>query len=691
MIQEFKKLLRREILRELLRKQLYESLSQAKTYVTSGKLTSEELQQLIAIDPTKQKKYLGWMAKKWIDVGKTPSDLTQLKQLIPTFDTFVNKNKIDTKDINSFKSIKDLADKIDVIQSTGEHISTSELEKDVETILSNKDLLIMSPHTHEASRKLGLTHFAFRKCKGGGLDSAWCTTYKTSDHWDDYYYAQDVTFYYVKVTSTELMEKLKELFPKRYDKLVVMAFAVIPMKKMVIDAYDGKDKQIKKSDIKKIVDALGIEKYLVATRVGDERQQKYGRIILTKIKKYVADGSEGDLTINNYKGQLKLPEMLTVVKGDLDISSSPGITLPSSLKKVTGRLDIPDNMTKLPEGLTSVGSLDGSNLTELPDNIQCNSLEIRNLTKFPSSLQVKRLNIFSSPLKSIPKIKGLQRLDIVDSKIEKLPDNFEIKELRVASCDELEMIPTLIGNQELEIVGCKKLKALSPGTYKSVFISQGYYGIDDKDEAKSRIHLPDGIKIAKFTGLSRIASFPKNASINVTGGYFGHDSYKISPDIEEIGPNIKFIDDQVDFTIPDGAKLKKLPKVKSFDTLHIGSAPNITLENVDVFIDALRLDSKYIESIPSTLRARMIVIAKNSAITSIPREVLANIDKLTVNIESTYCKILVKNIPGVKEMYTGLANDEDVDWYDDDDIKLRKIRKALGMRRDSSFELVGFL
>ena len=211
---------------------------------------------LLGIDPTPQKKYVGWMAKKWIEGGKKEIDAQQLEDYIPTYDKLVSTNKIDERDINKFKSIKDLADKIEVIQSTGEDISTSSLEKDADVVLDNEDLLIMSPHTHEASRKLGLSAFAHRKCKGG-KDSAWCTTYKSPDHFNDYYYSNKVTFYYTKVLSEDIMEQLQVAFPRRYQALVVMAFAIIPKGNgIVVDAYDGKDKRITKKDIEKIVEIV---------------------------------------------------------------------------------------------------------------------------------------------------------------------------------------------------------------------------------------------------------------------------------------------------------------------------------------------------------------------------------------------------------------------------------------------------
>lgn len=149
------------------------------------------------------------------------------------------------KTIEDLKKLKTVSKK-DVSKS---------LESDYEIIVDNPDLLILSPHTHEASRKLGLSQFAFRDCEGG-KDSAWCTTYKAPDHFNDYYYQQGVTFYYVKIKSPKMMEELKKAFPKKWKNLEVVALVVNPNGK--IDGYDGLDKEISTKNVKIFTDIIGI-------------------------------------------------------------------------------------------------------------------------------------------------------------------------------------------------------------------------------------------------------------------------------------------------------------------------------------------------------------------------------------------------------------------------------------------------
>jgi hypothetical protein len=231
---------------------ILENLKLAKQYADQGKLSKEDLEKLVAADPTPQKKFVGWMSKIWMT---EKPDLDDLRNTVEEFNTFLNKGKAKTKDINQFKSFKDLHSEVDAINKSGEGVSVKDLENDYETVIDNSDLLIMSPHTHEASRKLGLSKFAFRKCEEG-KDSAWCTTYKAPDHFNDYYYTHNVTFYYIRIKSPELIKKLKQVFPKNYIQLEVVALAVLEDGK--IEGYDGLDKQISKPDIREYTKLIGI-------------------------------------------------------------------------------------------------------------------------------------------------------------------------------------------------------------------------------------------------------------------------------------------------------------------------------------------------------------------------------------------------------------------------------------------------
>ena len=133
---------------------------------------------------------------------------------------------------------------------------------DYETIVDDENLLVMVPHTHESSRSLGLTHFKYTNCG----DSNWCTTYKSPNHFVDYYYNKNVTFYYIKVKSSKLIDKLES---NGYGpEFVVVAVALLDEKYSDMakskglpnmDAYDGNDRQFTGEKLKKYLELIGLK------------------------------------------------------------------------------------------------------------------------------------------------------------------------------------------------------------------------------------------------------------------------------------------------------------------------------------------------------------------------------------------------------------------------------------------------
>ncbi len=221
---------------------LKENIKTAKQFVQSGKLSQEDFDKIVKIDPTTQKKYAGWLAKVWIT---DKPDINTLRNSIEEYDTLLQKNRVKTKDIYKFKNFDEFKSEIDHINNTGDNLSLKELETDFEVILNTPDVYIACPHTHEASRKLGLTTFKFRICKNeageetGNQDSAWCTTVKAPDHFNSYYYSRNLTFYYIKIKSEKYQEILKNVFPTKWKPYTVIALTVDPNGKY--DAYDAND------------------------------------------------------------------------------------------------------------------------------------------------------------------------------------------------------------------------------------------------------------------------------------------------------------------------------------------------------------------------------------------------------------------------------------------------------------------
>ena len=393
-----------------------ETVRQARQYVKSGKLDPEALTTFIEIDPSETNKYVGWMAKQVINKNVTDMDL--LKNTIEKFDVFLRKNKTKTKDINKFKSFRDLKDEVDHLIDTGLGVSVKNLESDYEVVLNNSDLLVVVPHSHEASRKLGLTKFAFRDCDGGKKDSPWCTTHKSPLSFFDVYYKDKITLYYVKVKSKTLMNKLKQAFPKKWKFLIQTAISVYSGGRIATET--GINTPLSRNDIAKYIKILGINDGTLVPRRLKKRRENYPGAIerdkqktIKKIQQYVKNNSKGDLVLrrnsptslpnnlNYVEGNLQLmgtkirilPSKLKV-DGEFTISSSPVVSLPDNLT-VGGRLTLRRTPIKsLPSNL-KVGShiyIENTPISSLPDNLTVNgvlSLSYTNMKYLPAGLKVE--------------------------------------------------------------------------------------------------------------------------------------------------------------------------------------------------------------------------------------------------------------------------------------------------------------
>jgi len=689
LLSELQKYIRREVTRH----QILENLKQAKEYLKNGKLSDKELKSLLEIDPTPQKKYVGWMAKKWIEGGKKEIDAQQLEEYIPTYDKLVSTNKIDERDINKFKSIKDLADKIEVIQSTGEDVSVSSLEKDADVILDNEDLLIMSPHTHEASRKLGLSAFAHRKCKGG-KDSAWCTTYKSPDHFNDYYYSNKVTFYYTKVLSEDVMEQLQEAFPKRYQALVVIAFAVIPQRgSVLIDAYDGKDKRITKKDIAKLVEILGIGEYLVSRKV-EGRDKRKLQLTLGKLKKSIGSPVEtdeeglpvrseynfddtkipftlpenltvvnGDLTFVDVTVPFTLPEKLEVINGNLSLDGANIDRLPSSLRYVKGRLSIDANdsirdtsavlpLKEFPPNLKYVRDLYLGHVgaIKLPENFKCEDIRIvySKISEIPASIKAKDvITLTSNPnIKIIPQIKT-KYLDINDCNgIQKLPENLDVEKLELENCKGITTLPSTWKVKELILNNCPKINQIPSGKYDRIYI-ENCPGIKS---------LPNGLEVDEIEGDTPI--LPQKGIIGYdeySSGEYDYDSNRgrssfwIPDNMTELSSELIF-NSSVLVKIGRESKLRNLPYGDGFN-LAIYGAPFLTNNSFPKQkqkINDLALYCPTITQIPSNISITELTLGqpKYTRLTSVPK----GLKRLELHYKSLAAISLYNQFPKLKGM-----------------------------------------
>jgi len=203
-------------------------------------ISKEDLAQLKTIDISPTKKYLDWLVKVWI---KEKPDLNELRTYIEEFFTLTAAYRTEGADINAFPSFDAFKTFVD---NENEKASTSlkELEDDYEVIRDDEDLFIAIPYSHAASRKLGLTYFGTRSDR----TCNWCTTYSNSVHFNNYFYKQGITFYYIKVRSEEMQKQL----PTNQHHVAILVYP-----EGNVEAYNSDDISMSKDSINKFRKVIG--------------------------------------------------------------------------------------------------------------------------------------------------------------------------------------------------------------------------------------------------------------------------------------------------------------------------------------------------------------------------------------------------------------------------------------------------
>ena len=242
-----------------------ESVKTGKELLKKGLITEEQLAKLIEIDPSKTKKYVGWMCKQLIENPNL--HVEDMRNKIEEFDLMVTRNRVppEFRDITKFKTFTEFEEKIDELNSR-KSASLKELERDYELIADTPGIFIGIPHSHESSRKLGMSKLKFRN---NYTDCAWCTTYGSDSHFMGYYYDRNITFYYVKLMDPALIEKLGEYFGTKEttgsDGVVHPAWERYAYLALVVESsgsisiYDGYDHCLNSSETKFLIGL--IEKY----------------------------------------------------------------------------------------------------------------------------------------------------------------------------------------------------------------------------------------------------------------------------------------------------------------------------------------------------------------------------------------------------------------------------------------------
>ncbi len=130
-------------------------------YVDTGKLNNDKFEQLKAVDPSKDKKYLFWIITKYLkNTNESETYLEKLSAELRWYEEAVKKNivKGTQRDINSFKTIKDFVEYTDKFEKPVSNavIDFGSLNKgtDYDIVFDSDKCMVVALGTYEGAQQL---------------------------------------------------------------------------------------------------------------------------------------------------------------------------------------------------------------------------------------------------------------------------------------------------------------------------------------------------------------------------------------------------------------------------------------------------------------------------------------------------------------------------------------------------------
>ena len=375
---------------------IFENLKFAKSELSKGSLSQEDFDYLLNLDKSTTKKYIGWMVKhfKGVDENLFRNKLEEFQSL-------------NMGDIYRFKTFDELEKAVD-IENNKKSMSFKEQAKEYDVIIDNEDMFLVSPHSHEASRKLGLKYFAFRT-KDGVKDCAWCTTYSNNANFNDYYYNQNDTFYY--------------LLDRKNNK----AYAFQVHNDGDITTYDELDNKISNT----VIDEYNLKEYLKPYKL-DGRFEKLAKLYEKMFNE--TEVWEGGLSIEGLP--ITTLGKVRIIKGGLNLSINKTLKSLGNLEIVEGDLYLSNNKT-----LKSLGNLEivEGSLFLVSSNIE----DLGNLKEVNKSLWLAK----NKTLKSLSKLEkiewslSLENTDLNDlGELKYIGDNIWLRNSKLDNIGKLEYV-----------------------------------------------------------------------------------------------------------------------------------------------------------------------------------------------------------------------------------------------------------
>lgn len=168
----------REFIRRVLTEGKVEDLQ--KKYVLNGSehgtLLLKAFNEFVAADPSPTKKYLEWMIKQFLVHEFNSMDITSTIEYFHR-----NIQRFQKKDINAYKTLKELEDTVKEIESKkSQKISGSGKAK---KLYEDENFLLVRPDDKQAVQSYG-------------ANTRWCITMKNASYYEDYT-SQNIVFYFM--------------------------------------------------------------------------------------------------------------------------------------------------------------------------------------------------------------------------------------------------------------------------------------------------------------------------------------------------------------------------------------------------------------------------------------------------------------------------------------------------------------
>jgi hypothetical protein len=182
-----------------------------------------DVDALASQDPSRKNKYLEWMAKQMANGHR-------IEDLVPTVSYFHNNvQKFKSKDINSYKDLKDLEDEVKDISLRGKQ-SRGEIKSTAQKVANNDEWKVIRPETKKA-------------CQKYGAGTKWCITMGDANYWEDYTSNNIIFYYFLR----------KKPFGDNFDKIAVAISRDENNNVIGKEAFDAADNSIDDDKLNELI------------------------------------------------------------------------------------------------------------------------------------------------------------------------------------------------------------------------------------------------------------------------------------------------------------------------------------------------------------------------------------------------------------------------------------------------------